>query len=223
MISLDKHSAVLVISVIVAGATFFYALSQPNSSDSNTTQDSVASIKVLSGTETHTENTKPEINIHIDTRKNAGYINADEVIKNDKSDFFQLVNDDLSVDGAKLVTLMSGSDFYMAINQLSDSQNKSAETAMFEDGLNEYVNSHKLNSHFTDYKFSCDDKICLAYFVSTTKEDLDSFSSDFTNGKNSPMHKSGFVNFLIVEVEHGFEYRVSFNSDPAVNSIIVPK
>ncbi|QYJ80467.1 hypothetical protein [Shewanella acanthi] len=223
MTALDKNSAILTLAIIVAGMTAYYVFSKNGKVEPNNSLESVASIKVVGGTEMYTENTNPELKATKLADKTAVSITPiEEVVDRGEFNDLQLVNKGNAVDGARLVALMSGTGFDAAVSKLEYVPNKTLETVKFENGLSEYIHSYKLNSHFTDYKVGCDNKICLAYFVSPTKEDLDLFAADFTNGNESPMHKSGFVNFVINEVDNGFEYRVSFNSDPSVNSITFP-
>lgn len=133
-----------------------------------------------------------------------------------------LVKPDSSVDGVKLTAVMTSDKFSDTIDNIVSYKEKSNDTIQFESSIDDYINHSKYNAHFNDYKISCDNKICLGYFKSFSKDELDSFINEFSNGSDSPLRRSGFVNYYIKEKNGNYEYRISFNSDPSVQSIVVP-
>lgn len=150
-----------------------------------------------------------------------------ELSKDDINDdlFTKIVSDENVVDGVYLASIMTSNHFKSVVDNLSSYKEKSVDTIKFEDSLYGFVNQLSYNSHFVDYKVACNNEICFGYFLSPSEDDVIKFSNDFSVSNSSPMNKSGYINQLMQKDKNTdlYECRVSFNSDPLINSITVPK
>lgn len=136
-----------------------------------------------------------------------------------------IVSDDNVVDSTKLNSILASANFYEIIDVFSTMPDKSFETIVFENSISEFLNKSKYSSILNEYRVSCDNKICFGYFIFSEPDDFTHFYNEFSVSNNSPMNKSGYVNYLMVtnNAKGGNEYRISFNSDPLVKSITAPK
>lgn len=136
-----------------------------------------------------------------------------------------IVSDENVVDSAKLNSILASADFYEIIDALSVMPDKSFETIVFESSISEFLNNSKYSSILNEYRVSCDNKICFGYFTFSEPDGFAHFYNDFILSNNSPMNKSGYVNYLMVtnNAKGVNEYRISFNSDPLVKSITAQK
>lgn len=220
----DFRIKLVYIALAIGGASIYYFYSkEPNSGDSYFKKEN--SLNIVNGSafsDENTGNSKPRDGKNIQISANKFKFVSDDENYSDGDTYTKVVNIDNTVDGVRLHSVMNQTDFNSVIDKLSDISDKSIETIRFESRVNEYINGSKYNSLLNDYKVSCDNLICLGSFSSFSKEELNSFIDDFSNGKDSPMHKSGYVNYIVNEVEGVYEYRISFNSDPDVNAIVIP-
>jgi hypothetical protein len=138
---------------------------------------------------------------------------------------YQSVVSDKVVDGVALAAIMTSSVYRDIVKELPNYTNKESDTVEYENRISDYINKSDVNPLLSDYDVACNNDVCFGYFASESKDELDSFFTEFIRGPSTPTHKSGYVNSMeVYNSDTGiFEYRVSFNSNPEVKSITVPR
>lgn len=138
---------------------------------------------------------------------------------------YQSVVSDKVVDGVALAAIMTSSAYREIVKALPNYTNNESDTVEYENRISDYINKSDVNPLLSDYDVACNNDVCFGYFASESKDELDEFFIEFIRGDSSPTHKSGFVNSMEVHNSDTgiFEYRISFNSNPEVKSITVPR
>ncbi|MGX9459842.1 hypothetical protein ACWXWU_01185 [Shewanella sp. A14] len=151
-------------------------------------------------------------------KKNINISDIDEEL------YQSVVSNDV-VDGVALTAIMTSPVYRNIVNELPNYTIKESDIVKYENNISEYINKSDFNPLLSDYGVACDNNVCFGYFASQSKDELGNFVNEFLGGVNSPTHQSGYVNSMEAHnLDTGiFEYRVSFNSNPEVKSITVPR
>lgn len=126
------------------------------------------------------------------------------------------------IDRPQLIKILESPEFKQIIERYVAYSDKTTETYAFEDNLKMYLTNSELNHYLSDYQIGCDNSICLAYLRATDKTALASLAQQFI--KSAPLNQSGYLTLYEATIDQAdgqYEYRMSFNADPNINTFTV--
>lgn len=221
-------SSLLILAIMSIVFVYFYSSSNDSSlSESNEVKESENLGFMSDGSNALSNSYEGKSNNQISETDRQSYKIGDKQIK--VSDIgeklYQSIVSDNVVDGVTLAAIMTSPVYREIVKELPNYTNKESDTVEYENRISDYINKSDVNPLLSDYDVACNNDVCFGYFASESKGELEDFFNEFIRGASSPTHKSGYVNSMeVYNSDTGiFEYRVSFNSNPEVKSIILPR
>lgn len=127
--------------------------------------------------------------------------------------FAKLVHRGQRVDSRLMQRVLLSSGYSELVMHLADTH-KSVTAGAFEAQLHEFVQQRPQSLYLSNYQLACNDDLCMGYFESHNKEQLQQFMNDFGRGPEVSAPEQGFWFRMPADnSERGlFGYRIAFNA-----------